>query len=80
MRSHLATRVEATRSNPSSQTPEVLRPAFNTVEQARYRAVVSTSSESPKNLASLKRLNTILEANEPLRTDVPRGYYLNLEA
>ena len=79
VRVRLATRDETARATKSSQTLEVRRAAFNTAEQARYHAVVSAGSENPKNLASLKRLNTVLEIGEPLRPDVPRGYYLNLE-
>ena len=63
----------------SLNSPQALRPTFETVEQARLQAAVTRGEDNPKNLASLDRLNQVLDAGEPLRGDVPRGYYLNLE-
>lgn len=47
-------------------------------EQVSFRARVMMEAESPENLRSLSRLKKIFESGQPLRGDVPRGFYLNL--
>lgn len=42
------------------------------------RANVNIASAEPHNQRSLKRLAAAMASNEPLRDDVPRGYYLDI--
>jgi hypothetical protein len=42
------------------------------------RANVMNEGETPQNQASLARLKRILSSDQPLRGDVPRGFYLDL--
>ena len=42
------------------------------------RASVLNEEESPQNKASLERLNRMMGSGQPLRGDVPRGFYLNI--
>jgi len=42
------------------------------------RANVLNEEDSPQNQASLKRLQRALDSDQPLRGDVPTGYYLNI--
>jgi len=43
------------------------------------RANVLNSGETPQNQASLNRLDRIMSSGQPLRGDVPRGFYLDLK-
>jgi hypothetical protein len=47
-------------------------------DEVARRANVLNESETPENAASLNRLNRALSSDQPLRGDVPRGFYLNL--
>ena len=47
-------------------------------DEVSRRANVMSDQEHPQNEASRKRLKTALESGQPLRGDVPRGFYLNL--
>lgn len=47
-------------------------------EEVSFRARVLGEAESPENIRSLARLKRVFDAGQPLRADVPRGYYLNL--
>lgn len=47
-------------------------------EDVVMRAGVLSDKESPENIRALKRLDHALSADQPLRGDVPRGFYLNL--
>jgi len=42
------------------------------------RASVLNEEDSPQNQASLKRLRRALSSDQPLRGDVPTGFYLNI--
>lgn len=74
-----AAQAQSTAPTRATERPQVLRPTLETVEQARLHAGVSGGVENPKNAASLNRLNSVLDSGQPLRGDVPRGFYLNLE-
>jgi len=43
------------------------------------RANVLNNVETPQNQASLNRLDRALSSGQPLRGDVPRGFYLDLK-
>lgn len=63
-----------------SAAPQVSRrpTSYRLAEDAGIRARVFRIAESPQNAASLARLDRILSSGQPLRGDVPRGYYLNI--
>ena len=59
----------------------VRRQAMTGYEASREvgnRARVTQPMNDPEFNHAVTRLNRDLEANEPLRRDVPRGYYLNV--
>ncbi|TCS63632.1 hypothetical protein EDD55_103255 [Varunaivibrio sulfuroxidans] len=58
----------------SSAQPE----SYQLARDAGARARVFHTPETPQNTASLARLDRILSSGQPLRGDVPRGYYLNI--
>ncbi len=62
-----ATRVSAPAPKGYAQADDVAR-----------RAGVLNEEESPQNKASLERLNRMMNSDQPLRGDVPRGFYLNI--
>ncbi len=47
-------------------------------EEVSFRARVMSQDETPENIRSLARLKRTFDSGQPLRGDVPRGYYLNL--
>lgn len=51
---------------------------YSFAEEVTRRANVMDDQESPRNQASLKRLDRALHSGQPLRGDVPRGFYLDL--
>ena len=51
---------------------------YSFAEEVSRRANVMSDQESPRNQASLKRLDRALSSGQPLRGDVPRGFYLDL--
>lgn len=51
---------------------------YSFAEEVSRRANVMGDEESPQNRASLKRLDRALHSGQPLRGDVPRGFYLDL--
>jgi len=52
---------------------------YSFAEEVTRRANVIGDQESPRNQASLKRLDRALHSGQPLRGDVPRGFYLDLK-
>ena len=52
---------------------------YSTAEQVRNRAAVSNPNETPHERRALTRLNKTLENTHMPRTDVPRGYYLDIK-
>lgn len=49
------------------------------VREVQARASVSNPAQSELEKRGLRRLNQALTANQPLRDNVPRGFYLNIE-
>ena len=65
----------------SGRPGQVGRPSgyqADSVREVKARANVTTQSASDQERAGLRRLNAALNNAEPLRDDVPRGYYLNI--
>ena len=44
----------------------------------QVRAKTTEQNPSDQEKMGLRRLNSVLNHGEPLRDDVPRGYYLNI--
>ncbi|MEE8352073.1 MAG: hypothetical protein V3R37_07800 [Rhodospirillales bacterium] len=68
--------ISKTNAEPIAKRPSVYRS-----EQAREvnaRAASVTQDSTPEELNGLKRLNRILSKDQPLRDNVPRGFYLNI--
>ena len=59
--------------------PGHARASYTTAREAEAQARISQTTETPKFRQALDRLNRILDRDKPLRDDVPRGYYLNIE-
>ncbi len=58
-----------------SEIPRTLQ----TVRDARVRAAALTEPESEVERKAMSRLTRVLSSDEPLNTEVPRGYYLNIQ-
>ena len=52
----------------------------DSIREVRARANTTEQKQSEQEARSLRRLNSALNHGEPLRDDVPRGYYLNITA
>lgn len=50
----------------------------DTVRDVKVRANTTEQSQSEQEKHGLRRLSSALNNDEPLRDDVPRGYYLNI--
>lgn len=48
------------------------------VREVKSRAAVVQQDHSAEERNNLRRLNTVLSNEKPLREDVPRGFYLNI--
>lgn len=65
----------------SGRPASAVRPAgyqADTVRDIRARANATEPSQTEQEKQGLRRLNAALSNEEPLRNDVPRGYYLNI--
>ena len=62
------------RASASSSAPM----GYSFAEEVSRRANVMGDQESPRNQASLQRLDRALHSGQALRGDVPRGFYLDL--
>jgi len=49
------------------------------VREVQARAANTDQKQSDAERRGLRRLNQILDNNQPLRDDVPRGYHLNIK-
>ena len=52
---------------------------YREAHQVRIRAAATRPSDPPMVQKAITRLDQIMESNRPLRGDVPRGFYLNIE-
>jgi len=65
----------------SGRPASVGRPSGYRAESVRdiqVRANTTEQKSSEQEKQGLRRLNSVLNHDEPLRNDVPRGYYLNI--
>ena len=51
----------------------------DTLREVRARASAVSQDSSVEEKRSLRRLNQVLDQNQPPRDNVPRGFYLNIE-
>ncbi len=68
---------------PSISTPPTLtavrRPSnYGATHEVQLRANVIRGNDTPEQQIAVKKLDRALTTSEPPRTDVPRGYYLNI--
>lgn len=49
------------------------------VREVQARASNTNQNQSEHERRGLRRLNQVLSADQPLRDNVPRGFYLNIE-
>ena len=49
------------------------------LREVRARAATVDQGASAEEQRSLRRLNQVLDQNQPPRDNVPRGYYLNIK-
>ena len=49
------------------------------VREVQTRASVTNERQSDQEKRSLRRLNQALSNDQPLRNNVPRGFYINIE-
>ncbi len=54
------------------------RASYGTDRDERVRPARSIRRDGPDIRGALERLRRLLASGEPLRDDVPRGYYLNI--
>ncbi|MDP6786848.1 MAG: hypothetical protein QF830_05860 [Rhodospirillales bacterium] len=52
---------------------------YREAHQVRIRAAATRPSDAPMVQKAITRLDQIMESNRPLRDDVPRDYYLNIQ-
>jgi len=65
----------------SGRPPRVSRSSGYQGDSSRdiqVRAKTTEQNPSDQEKTGLRRLNSVLNHSEPLRDDVPRGYYLNI--
>lgn len=52
--------------------------AYAAAREVRALASIERNAQSPETQRALGRLERLLDADGPPRTDVPRGFYLNI--
>ena len=65
----------------SGRPASISRPSgyqADSVRDVKARASTTEPAQSEQEKRGLRRLDSVLSNNEPLRDDVPRGYYLNI--
>lgn len=65
-------------SGPSTQPVVGDRSSYGSDREERVRVGKLLRRDGPDIRGALERLRRILASGEPLRDDVPRGYYLNI--
>ncbi len=68
------------RSRGSARSPAVggAQKGYGEADDLARRVNVLNVQDTPQNQASLERLKRVLASHQPLRGDVPRGFYLNI--
>ena len=68
--------ITKTNAQPIAKRPSVYQ--SEQVREVNARAASVPQDTTPEELNGLKRLNQILGKDQPLRDNVPRGFYLNI--
>lgn len=55
------------------------RAGYRTGKEVEFHARVMEFSESPEFKRAMHKLDKVTRGETPLRDDVPRGYYLNIQ-
>lgn len=77
--SNISTPITRTSVSGGRRAAASERAAYADAGDVARRANVLNEKETPQNKASLDRLDRVLGSGQPLRGDVPRGFYLNLK-
>ena len=62
-----------------ANAPPARAPGYEGADDVVARAGVQPHRASVRELAALIRLDKVVSKGEPPRTDVPRGYYLDIK-
>lgn len=73
------TRIASNTITPAQGKRPSAPKGYSFAEEVARRANVQSEQDSPQNQASLNRLKRVLDSGQPLRGDVPRGFYLDLK-
>jgi hypothetical protein len=65
-------------SNLPVAPTQTQRSSFAKAKDVQSRAAITDHKQSAQERRALKRLDDLLASSEVPRTDVPRGYYLDL--
>jgi hypothetical protein len=65
--------------NAAAIAPQTQKAGYDFAAEVRRRANVTASDDDAANRRALERLDRVLASEQPPRTDVPRGYYLDIE-
>ncbi len=70
-------------NNPAArflETAQTGRPkGYAESNRVRVRAAVTKRSEAPQVAKALNRLDKVLDSGKDMKTDVPRGFYINIQ-
>ncbi len=70
---------DAIKSSNAPTLTAVRRPTnYGATHEVQLRANVSRGNDTPEQQVAVKKMERALNTSEPPRTDVPRGYYLNI--
>ncbi len=71
---------DALKVTPLPVPPAASQPrAYAEAREVRALAAVTQNAESPETKKALGRLGRVLASSQPPRTDVPRGFYVNIQ-
>ena len=66
-------------THPSGQAVRKDGYRSESLQEVRARASIVSQETSAEELRSLRRLNQVLDQEQPPRGSLPRGFYLNIE-
>ena len=66
-------------NGPAVAPPGAKTQDYREAHQVRIRAAATRPSDPPAVQKAITRLDQIMHSGRPLRGDVPRGYYVNIE-
>ena len=63
--------------SPAANRPDGIS-GYRAGQELEGRARISAPMDGPEFCRALEKLGRVMDAGQPLRHDVPRGFYLNL--